>query len=64
MIIIKPKYAVEVFDRLTGANYSGQLEISDGYQTTVVGAQDQMYKFFEREFMSEDEIEEMERHRT
>lgn len=59
LIVIHPEYFEEVLDRLIGADYSGEV----GEQTTV-GAQDNMYKFFNRSMMTEYEIEEMEKHRT
>lgn len=63
-VIIKPEHFVEVLDRLTGANWSGKLETRNGYEQTTVGAQDNMYKFFDRDKMTSEEIKELERHRT
>lgn len=60
MFVIHPEFVAEVLDRICGSNLSGRL---DNHVTTV-GPQDEMYKFFDRDQMTPEEIEELERHRT
>lgn len=59
-VIIKPEYVAEVLDRLCGSDLSGAVP---GPGTTV-GPQDAMYKFFDLDRMTKEEIAELERHRT
>ena len=60
MFVIRPEYVSEVLDRLCGSNLSGKLEGN----VTTVGPQDNMYKFFDGEKMTPEEIQEMMKHRT
>ena len=64
MFVIKPEYVAEVLDRLCGSNLSGKLDNHEGDHVTTVGPQDNMYKFFDCEQMTPEEIEEMGKHRT
>lgn len=60
MFVVKPEHVAEVLDRLCGSNLSGKLEGS----TTTVGPQAEMYKFFDHDQMTPEDIEELEKHRT
>lgn len=59
MFVIKPERVAEVLDRLCGSDLSGAVP---GPYTCV--GQDEMYEFFDRGRMTEEEVAEMERHRT
>lgn len=59
MFVIQPEHVAEILDRLCGSDLSGKVG-----SCTTVGSQDNMYKFFDREQMTPDEIVELEKHRT
>jgi len=58
--IIKPEYVEEVLDLLCGSNYSGKVN----QNRPTVGPQSNMYKFFDRDHLTSEEIEKLEKHRT
>ena len=59
MFVIQPEHITEVLDRLCGCG-----DWDKEWGSYAVGPQDNMYKFFDREQMTPEEIEELEKHRT